>query len=49
VRFSNEIVDLNVAAFSEMVENHYCKSKKSVNYHNILLSGQNDQTGSVVV
>jgi len=25
-----------------------CKSKKNVNYHNILAS-QNDQTGSVVV
>jgi len=25
------------------------KSKKNVNYHSILLSSQNDQTGSVVV
>jgi len=36
-----------LAPFSEMVENHCCRSKK--NYHNISLSSQNDQTGSVVV
>jgi len=49
VRFSNEIVGLDLASFSEMIENHSCRSKKNVNYHNILLSSQNDQTGSVVV
>jgi len=32
-----------------MVENHCCRSKKNLNYHNTLLSSQNDQTGSVVV
>jgi len=32
-----------------MVENHFCRSKKNLKYHNILLSSQNDQTGSVVV
>jgi len=31
-----------------MVENH-CWSKKNVNYHNVLLSSQNDQTGYAVV
>jgi len=35
-------------AGGEIVENHCCRSKKNLNYHNILLSGQNDQTGSVV-
>ena len=46
---SNKIVDLDLAPFNEMVENHYCRSKKNVNCHNILLSSQNDQTGSVVM
>jgi len=36
-----------LGSFSEMVENHWCRSKKNVNYHNILLSSQNDHTGSV--
>jgi len=49
VRLSKKIVGLDLVPFSEMVENHGCKSKKNVNYHNILLSSQNDQTGSVVV
>jgi len=38
-----------LAPFSEMVVNHCCRTKNKRNYHNILLSGQNDQTGSVVV
>jgi len=49
VRLSNKIVGLDLAPFSEMVENHCCRSKKNVNYRNIILSSQNDQTGSVVV
>jgi len=48
VRLSNKIVGLELAPFSEMVENHCCGSKKNVNYQNILLSSQNDQTWSVV-
>jgi len=32
----------------EMVEDHCCRSKKNLNYHNILLSSQSDQTGSVL-
>jgi len=32
-----------------MVENQSCRSKENVNYHNILLSSQNDQTVSAVV
>jgi len=38
VRFSNKILGLDLAPFSEMVENHCCRSTKNVNYHNILLS-----------
>jgi len=34
-----------MAPFSEMAENHCCKSKKNVNYHYILLSSQNEQAG----
>jgi len=49
VRLSDKIVDLDLAPFSEMVENHCCRSKKDIKYHNNLLSSQNDQTGSVVV
>jgi len=49
VRLSNKIVGLELAPFSEMVENRCCKSEKNVNYHSILVSSQNDQTGSVVV
>ena len=49
VRLSNKIVDLDLAAFSEMVENRCCRSKKNVNCPNILLSSHDDQTGSVVV
>jgi len=49
VRLSNKIIGLDLAPFSEMVENHCCKSKTNVNYHNILLSSQNDQTRSVAV
>jgi len=37
VRLSNKIVGLDFAPFSEMVENHCCRSTKNVNYH-ILLS-----------
>ena len=44
---SNKIVGLDLAPLSEMVATHRCRSKKNVNYHNILLSSQNDQTGSV--
>jgi len=40
VRLSNKIVGLHLAPFNEMVENHCCRSKKNVNYHNILLSSQ---------
>jgi len=46
-RPSNKIVGLGLAPFSEMVVNDCCRSKKKHNYHNILLSSQNDQTGSV--
>jgi len=49
VRFSNIIVRLDLAPFSEMVENHCCRSEKSVNDNIILLSSQNDQTQSVAV
>jgi len=49
VRLSNKIVGLDLPPFSEMVENRCCISKKNLNYHNILLSSQNDQTRSVVV
>jgi len=49
VRLSNKIVGLNLAPFSEMVENHCCRSKKNVNYQYVLLSSQNDQTGFVVL
>jgi len=50
VRLSNKIAGLDLApSFSEMIENHYCRSKKNVNYHNILLSSQTYQTGSVAV
>jgi len=49
VRLSNKIVGLDLAHFSEMVENHYSQSKKNVIHHIILLSSQNDQTGSVIV
>jgi len=45
VRLSKKIVDLDLASFSEIVENCCCRSKKHVNYHNISLSSQNDQTG----
>jgi len=38
LRLSNRIVGLDLAPFSEMVENHCCRSTKNVNYHNILLS-----------
>jgi len=38
VRLSNKIGGLDLALFSEMVENHCCKSRKYGNYHNILLS-----------
>jgi len=40
---------LDLAPFREIVENHYCRSKKNVAYHSILLSTQKDQAGSVVV
>ena len=43
-----KIICLDLTPFSEMVENH-CWSKKNVNYHNVLLSSQNDQTGYAVV
>jgi len=46
---SNKMVGLDLAHFSEMLENHCCRSKKNLNYYKILLSSQNDQTGSVVV
>ena len=49
MRPSDKIVGLDLAPFSEMVDNHCCRNKKNVNYHNILLSSQNDQTGSVLV
>jgi len=49
MRLSNKIVGLDLAPFSEMVENHCWRNKKNVTYHNILLSSQNNQTGSVVV
>jgi len=49
VWLSSKIVGLYLAAFSEMVENYCCRSTKNVNCHNILLSSQNDQTGSVVL
>jgi len=42
-------VDLDLALLCKMLENHCCRSKKNVNYHKILLSNQNDQTGSAVV
>ena len=45
----NKIVGLDLAPFSGMVVNHCCRSKNRRNYHNILLSSQNDQAGSVVV
>jgi len=45
----NTIVGLDLTLLSKMVENHCCRSKKNVNYHNILLSSQNDQTWSVVM
>ena len=45
----NKIVGLDLSPFSEMVENHCWRSKKNANYHNILLSSRNDQTGFVVV
>jgi len=35
LRFSNKIVGLDLTPFSEMVENHCCRSKKNVSYHNI--------------
>jgi len=41
------MVGLDLAPFSEMVDNHCCRSQE--NYHSILVSSQNDQTGSVVV
>jgi len=44
-----KIVGLDLAPFSEMVVNHCCRSKKRRNYHNILLSSQNYQGGSVAV
>jgi len=44
MRLSNKIVGLHFAPFSEMVKNRYCRSKKNVNYHNILLYRQNDQS-----
>jgi len=47
--FLTKWVGLDLAPFSEMVENHCCRSKKKVDYHNILLSSQNNQTGSIVV
>jgi len=37
VRLSNKIGGLDLAPFSEMVENHCCKSKNG-NYQKILLS-----------
>jgi len=49
VQLSKKSVGLDLPPFSEMVENHCCRSKKNVNYHDILLSSQNDQTSSVVV
>jgi len=49
VRLSNKIVSLDLAPFSEMVENHSCRSKKKGNYRNILLSSKNYQTGSVAI
>jgi len=49
VRLYNKIVDLDLAAFSEMVEYRCFRSKKNVNCPNILLSSLNDQTTSVVV
>jgi len=38
VRLSIKIGGLDLAPFSEMVENHCSQSKKNVNHHNILLS-----------
>jgi len=49
MRLSNKIVGLHFAPFSEMVKNRYCRSKKNVNYHNILLYRQNDQSWSVLL
>jgi len=49
MRLSNQIVGLDLVPFSEMVKTHCCRSRKNVNYHNILLSSENDQTGSVVI
>jgi len=49
MRLSYKIIGLDLAPFIEMIENRCCRSKKNINYHNILLSSQNDQTGSVVV
>jgi len=49
MRLSSKIVGLDLAPFSEMAEKHCCRSKKNLNYQNILLSSQNDQTGSVAV
>ena len=47
VRSSNKIVGLDLVPFSEIVVNHCCRSKNKRNYRSILLSSQNDQTGSV--
>jgi len=49
VRLSKKIVDLYLAAFSEMVENRCCRNKKNFNYPNNLLSSHDDQTGSIAV
>jgi len=49
VRLSNIIVGLDYTPFSKMFENNCCRSKKNFYYHNILLSSQNDKTGSTVV
>jgi len=38
VRPAIKIVGLDLVPFSEMVENHCSRSKKNVNYHNILHS-----------
>jgi len=36
-----------LAPLNETVDNHCCRSKENVNYDNIILSGQNDQTWSL--
>jgi len=40
---------LDLTPFSERVVNHALEVKKRRNYHSILLSSQDDQTGSAVV